>query len=67
MIPHQTVMNVGASLTGSLATLASAEYQDQLQEAVSTRILADTLALQKTMAAELLQALGLGQNVDLEI
>lgn len=57
----------GSSLISSIASLASAESLTQLKEVVAIRVLADTLDFQKTFAAELLQSLGRGQNVDLEI
>jgi len=31
------------------------------------RVLADTLAFQKSVAAELLKSMGIGQNLDLEV
>lgn len=58
---------VSASLAGSPVALASSPSQNQLQEAVSTQVLAETLDFQKTMAAELLRAMGIGQQIDLEV
>jgi hypothetical protein len=55
-----------SGLTISIASPAGAESQNQLQEAVTMRVLADTLAFQKTIAADLLKSMGIGQNLDLE-
>ena len=56
-----------SGLTSSTASQAGAESQNQLQEAVPMRVLADTLAFQKSVAADLLKSMGIGQNLDLEV
>jgi hypothetical protein len=56
-----------SGLPSSVASQAGAESQNQLQEAVTLRVLADSLAFQKSVAAELLKSMGIGNNLDLEI
>ena len=56
-----------SGLTTAIASQAGAESPNQLQEAVTLRVLADTLVFQKSVAAELLKAMGIGQNLDLEV
>ncbi len=56
-----------SALTGSIASQSSAESPDQLQQAVTLRVLADTLVFQKSVAAELLKSMGIGQNLDLAV
>jgi hypothetical protein len=55
-----------SGLTPAITSQAGAESPNQLQEAVTMRVLADTLAFQKSVAAELLKSMGIGQNLDLE-
>ena len=57
---------ISSGLTPSIAAQAGAESPNQLQEAVTMRVLADTLTFQKSVVAELLKSMGIGQNLDLE-
>ncbi len=54
-------------LTSAIASQAGAESPNQLQDAVTMRVLADALAFQKSVAAELLKSMGIGQSLDLEV
>lgn len=56
-----------SGLTTTIASLAGAESQNQLQQSVTLRVLAETLAFQQSVAAELLKSMGIGQNLDLEV
>jgi hypothetical protein len=55
-----------SGLTPAISSQEGAELPNQLQEAVAIQVLADTLDFQKSLAAELLKSLGIGQNLDLE-
>lgn len=55
------------TLTAEIANQATVEHRSRLKEAVEVRVLAETLDFQKSLAADLLQALGVGRHLDLEV
>ena len=55
------------SMIMSIADQATALQAAQLQNRVDTAVLSEALDAQKQMATELLQTLGIGQNLDIEV
>ena len=54
------------SMIMSIANQATALQAAQLQNRVDTAVLSEALDTQKQLATELLQTLGIGQNLDIE-
>ena len=54
------------SMIMSIADQATALQAAQLQNRLDTAVLSEALDTQKQLATELLQALGIGQNLDIE-
>lgn len=61
-----TAAGYGDILT-SFPTQASASGGNQLQEKANAALLGEVLDFQKEMAAQLLQSMGVGQNIDVEV
>ena len=55
------------SMIMSIIDQALALQATQLQNSVDVTVLSKALDVQKSLAAELLQSLGVGQNVDIEV
>ncbi len=57
----------GSGIIMSIATQAAALKAAQLQISVNAAILSDVLDFQEEFVTELLQSLGIGQNVDITV
>jgi len=53
--------------SASIAAQAMALKQEQLQNEVSVALLSDALKIQEELMTDLLQSLGIGQNVDIVV
>jgi hypothetical protein len=51
----------------SIINQATALQTAQLQNSVNIAVLSNALDVQKDLAAELIQSMGVGQNVDIEV
>jgi hypothetical protein len=57
----------GSGIIMSIATQAAALKAAQLQISVNAAILSDALEVQEQLVTDLLQSLGIGQNVDVVV
>ena len=55
------------SMIMSIVNQATALQAAQLQTSVDVAVLSNALDVQKELAAELIQSMGVGQNVDIEV
>ena len=60
-------ITAGSSITTSLASQATILKEAQLQNEIDVAILSDVLETQEAIVKELLQSLGIGQNIDIRI
>ena len=61
------VSPIGTGMVAPLATQATVLKQEQLQNEVSVALLSDALKIQEELMTDLLQSLGIGQNVDIVV
>jgi len=61
------VSPAGTSIITSIATQAMVLKEAQLQSEVNVALLSDALEIQEELMTDLLQSLGIGQNVDIVV
>ena len=61
------VFPAGNDISLSIATQATVQKEAELQRAVNVAVLSEALDVQKEFVSELLQSLGIGQNVDVTV
>ena len=61
------VSPIGTGIVASIATQAMVLKEAQLQNEVNVALLSDVLELQEELMTDLLQCLGIGQNVDIVV
>lgn len=61
------VSPTGTGMVASIATQAAVLKQEQLHNEVNVALLSDALKVQEELMTDLLQSLGIGQNVDIVV
>lgn len=61
------VSPAGSGIITSIATQAMVLKETQLQNEANAALLSDTLEIQEELVSDLLQSLGIGQNVDVVV
>ncbi len=61
------VFPVGNGVSPSIVTQATIQNQAELQRAVNVAVLSEAIDVQTEFVSELLQSLGIGQNVDVTV
>ena len=61
------VSPAGSGIITSIATQATVLKEAQLQNEVDVALLSDALEVQEELMTDLLQSLGIGQNVDIVV
>ncbi len=61
------VSPAGSGIITSIATQATVLKEAQLQNEVNVALLSDALEVQEELMTDLLQSLGIGQNVDIVV